>query len=122
MASPPRWTLMLTAALAQPAWAQCPGNVIEMADDAVNGDGWVNGALVKPVIPEPTPAPRQWNADNFRSGMTLAEKTKWDNNNTPEIITVKTELPQKLAGATELLDFLVASSVIGAATKTKIWA
>ena len=94
----------------------------QVPDDAVNGDGWVNGALVKPVIPEPTPAPRQWNADNFRSGMTLAEKTKWDNNNTPEIITVKTELPQKLAGATELLDFLVASSVIGAATKTKILA
>lgn len=94
----------------------------QVPDDAVNGDGWVNGALVKPVIPEPTPEPRQWTADNFRTGMTLAEKTKWDNDSAPEIITVKAELPKELAGATELLDFLVASSVIGAATKTKILA
>ena len=94
----------------------------QVPDDAANGDGWVNGALVKPVIPEPTPAARRWTADNFRTGMTLAEKTKWDNDSTPEIITVKAELPQELAGATELLDFLVASSVIGAATKTKILA
>lgn len=95
----------------------------QVPDDAVNGDGWVNGALVKPETPEaPTPPARQWNADNFRSGMTLAEKTKWDNNSAPEIITVKAELPKELAGATELLDFLVASNVIAEATKTKILA
>ena len=95
----------------------------QVPDDAVNGDGWINGALVKPEPPEaPTPPARQWTAADFRTGMTLAEKTKWDNNSAPEIITVKTELPQELAGATELLDFLVASSVIGAATKTKILA
>jgi hypothetical protein len=92
----------------------------QVPDDAVNGDGWVNGALVKPVIPEPTPAPRQWTADNFRAGMTLAEKTKWDNDSAPEIKTVKAELPKELAGATELLDFLVASNVISQATATKI--
>jgi hypothetical protein len=95
----------------------------QVPDNAANGDGWVNGALVKPEPPlPPTPAPRQWTADNFRSGMTLAEKTKWDNNSAPEIITVKAELPKELAGATELLDFLVASSVIAAETKTKILA
>ncbi len=94
----------------------------QVPDDAVNGDGWVNGALVKPVVVEPTPAPRQWTADNFRTGMTLAEKTKWDNNSAPEIITVKAELPKELAGATELLDFLVSTSVISTATKTKILA
>ena len=92
----------------------------QVPNDAANGDGWVNGALVKPVIPEPTPPARQWTVDNFRTGMTLAEKTKWDNNSAPEIITVKAELPQELAGATELLDFLVSSSVIASATKTKI--
>lgn len=92
----------------------------QVPNDAANGDGWVNGALVKPVIPEPTPPTRQWTADNFRTGMTLAEKTKWDNNSAPEIITVKAELPKELAGATELLDFLVSSSVIASATKTKI--
>ena len=94
----------------------------QVPDNAVNGDGWVNGALVKPVVIEPTPAPRQWTADNFRAGMTLAEKTKWDNDSAPEIKTVKAELPKELAGATELLDFLVSSSVISAATKAKILA
>ena len=92
----------------------------QVPDNAVNGDGWVNGALVKPVVVEPTPAPRQWTADNFRTGMTLAEKTKWDNDSAPEIKTVKAELPKELAGATELLDFLVASNVISQASATKI--
>jgi len=95
----------------------------QVPDDAVNGDGWVSGALVKPEpAPEPEPAPRQWTATDFRTGMTLAEKTKWDNDSAPEIITVKAELPKELAGATELLDFLVSSSVISAATKAKILA
>jgi len=92
----------------------------QVPDDATNGDGWVNGALVKPVVVEPTPAPRQWTANNFRTGMTLAEKTKWDNDSAPEIKTVKAELPKELAGATELLDFLVSSNVISQASATKI--
>lgn len=94
----------------------------QVPDDAVNGDGWVNGVLVKPVVTETTPAPRQWTTDNFRAGMTLAEKTKWDNDSAPEIKTVKAELPKELAGATELLDFLVSASVISAETKAKILA
>ena len=94
----------------------------QVPDDAVNGDGWVNGALVKPVVIEPTPAPRQWTTDNFRAGMTLAEKTKWDNNSAPEIVTVKAELPKALAGTTELLDFLVAANVISQASADKILA
>ena len=92
----------------------------QVPDEAVNGDGWVNGQLVKPVIPEPTPAPRQWTATDFRAGMTLAEKTKWDNNSAPEIITVKAELPKALAGTTELLDFLVAANVISQTSADKI--
>ena len=92
----------------------------QVPDDAANGDGWVNGALVKPVVVAPTPAPRQWTADNFRTGMTLAEKTKWDNNSAPEIVTVKAELPKELAGATELLDFLVAANVISQTSADKI--
>jgi hypothetical protein len=92
----------------------------QVPDDAVNGDGWVNGALVKPKPPAP-PAKR-WTSDDFRTGMTLAEKTKWDNDTTNEIKTVKAELPKELAGATELLDFLVSSSVISAETKAKILA
>ena len=92
----------------------------QVPDDAANGDGWVNGALVKPeLLTPPTPA-REWAAANFRAGMTLAEKTKWDNDSAPEIKTVKSELPKELAGATELLDFLVASNVISQATADKI--
>ena len=95
----------------------------QVPDDAVNGDGWVNGALVKPEPPPPpAPAPRQWTANDFRAGMTLAEKTKWDSDSAPEIKTVKAELPKELAGATELLDFLVGTSVISAETKAKILA
>ena len=94
----------------------------QVPDNAVNGDGWVNGALVKPVVVEPTPAPRQWTADNFRTGMTLAEKTKWDNDSAPEIKTVKAELPQELAGATELLDFLVGAGVISQVSMNKVLA
>jgi hypothetical protein len=95
----------------------------EVPDNAVNGDGWVNSQLVKPApAPAPTPAPRQWTADSFRAGLSLAEKVKWDNDAAPEIKTVKAELPKELAGATELLDFLVASNVIAEASKTKILA
>ena len=94
----------------------------QVPDDAANGDGWVNGVLVKPETITPTAPARQWTADNFRAGMTLAEKTKWDNNSAPEIITVKAELPQELAGATELLEFLVAANVISQASADKILA
>lgn len=94
----------------------------QVPDNAVNGDGWVNGVLVKPEPRAPFVTTRQWTIDNFRTGMTLAEKTKWDNNSAPEIITVKAELPKELAGATELLDFLVSTNVISVATKTKILA
>lgn len=93
----------------------------EVPDDAANGDGWVNGALVKPVPPPPPPpAPRQWTVADFRSGMSLAEKTKWDNDSAPEIVTVKAELPKEQAGAQELVDFLVESGVISQASATKI--
>lgn len=93
----------------------------QVPDDAVNGDGWVNGALVKPEPPAPpAPPPRQWTADDFRSGMSLAEKTKWDNDSAPEVKTVKAELPKDQAGAQELVDFLVESGVISQASATKI--
>lgn len=93
----------------------------QVPDDAVNGDGWVNGDLVKPEpSPPPAPAPRQWTADNFRTGMTLAEKTRWDSNAVPEIKTVKQELPKERAEASELLDFLVSVNVISQTTAGKI--
>lgn len=93
----------------------------QVPDDAANGDGWVNNKLVKPEPPPPVPpAPRSWTGSDFRNGMSLAEKTKWDNNSAPEVVTVKAELPKEQAGAQELVDFLVASNVISQATATKI--
>jgi hypothetical protein len=93
----------------------------QVPDDAVNGDGWVNGTLVKPEpAPAATPPARQWTADNFRASMTLAEKTKWDNDTMNEIKTVKAELPKERAGATELLDFLVGVNAISQETADKI--
>lgn len=93
----------------------------QVPDDAENGDGWVNGQVVKPVAPLPSePAPREWTEANFRANMTLVEKAKWDSDSTPEIKTVKIELPKKLAGTTELLEFLVVANVISQASADKI--
>jgi hypothetical protein len=97
----------------------------QVPDDAANGDGWVNGQLVKPEpAPAPTPAPRQWTAGDFRAGMTLSEKVKWDNDSASEIVTVKAELstPQELAATTELLQLLVDATVIAQASMDKVLA
>lgn len=84
----------------------------QVPDDAVNGDGFVNGVIVKPA--------KQWNAESFRVGMTLAEKTKWDSDAIPEIKTVKSELPKERAETVALLDFLVSVSAISQRTAQKI--
>jgi hypothetical protein len=94
-------------------------------DDAANGDGWVDGQLVKPEPPPPPPPPaRTWSADNVRNGLTLAEKVKWDNNSAPEIVTVKAELAgsKEVAEITELLQFLVDTNVISQASMDKVLA
>lgn len=96
----------------------------QVPDDAVNGDGWVNGALVKPVIPEPTPEPVKWTADDVRNGLTLAERVKWDNNKSDEIKTAKVELTGSSfkAKVQEVLDMLVASGDVSQASATAILA
>lgn len=98
----------------------------EVPDNAENGDGWLNGNLVKKVILDPVinelPEKQVWSIYDFRNGLTLAEKVKWDTDSAPEIVTVKAELPKDKAGATELLDFLVASNVISQASADKILA
>jgi hypothetical protein len=98
---------------------------VSVPDDAANGDGWVDGALVKPVpapVEEPTPAARTWSVSDIRAGLTLAEKVKWDNDSAPEVKTVKTEMAsnKELAAVTELLTFLVDASVISQASMDKI--
>ena len=85
---------------------------VQVSDNAENGDGWVNGKVVKPA--------RRWSESDFRAGMTLAEKTKWDSDAVPEIKTVKAELPKERAEASELLDFLVSVNVISQNTAGKI--
>jgi hypothetical protein len=95
----------------------------EVPDDAVNGDGWVNGQLVKPEPPAPSaPAPRTWGVDNIRPNLTLAEKVKWDNNSAPEVVTAKQEMatPQLVAHTTEVLNMLVGASVISQASADKV--
>jgi hypothetical protein len=92
-------------------------------DDAVNGDGWVNGQLVPiPPTPPAAPAPQTWNDQSVRTGLTLIDKTKWDNNDTQEIITAKIEFqtPQERPYTTELLDHLVVSNSISSASKDRV--
>ena len=95
----------------------------QVPDDAANGDGWVDGQLVKPEPPPPAPPPaRTWSASDVRNGLTLAEKVKWDNNSAPEIVTVKAELTgsKEVAEVTELLQFLVDTNVISQASMDKV--
>ena len=75
-------------------------------------------------IVEPTPTARVWTQDNVRSGLTLAEKAKWDNDSAPEVVTAKIEIGGglELAAITEVLDFLVEANVISADSKTAVLA
>jgi hypothetical protein len=94
-------------------------------DDAVNGDGWVTGQLVKPEpAPPAPPAPRTWTAENIRAGLTLSERVKWDNDSAPEVVTAKQEMAsaQELEHTTEVLQMLVDASVISQASMDKVLA
>jgi hypothetical protein len=97
----------------------------EVPDGAVNGDGWVDGQLVKPEPPPPAPPPpRTWSVNDIRTGMKLSERVKWDNDSAPEIVTAKVELqrPLELDDVTEVLGMLLDAALISAATKTKVLA
>ena len=97
-------------------------------DEAQNGDGWVNGQLVPKPVPEPTPPPpplpKTWNDNSVRAGLTLTDKTRWDNNETPQIVTVKIEFqtPQLRPYTTELLAYLVASNSISQTSMDRVLA
>lgn len=95
----------------------------QVPDDAVNGDGWVNGQLIKSEPPPPDrPTPPYWTENDVRPYLTLTEKVKWDNDTVPEVKTAKTEL----AGSSpevktkEVLDFLVATNVISQESANKV--
>ena len=90
----------------------------QVPDDAVNGDGWVNGQVVKPVIPEPQPQPVSWTIDDIRKNLTLTERVKWDNDKSDEIKTAKIELSGSnyKAKVKEVLDMLVANNDVSQAS------
>jgi len=96
----------------------------QVPDDAINGDGWVNGQVVKPVIPEPTPEPIKWTAEDVRKGLTLSERVKWDNDKSDEIKTAKVELAGSnfKSKVQEVLDMLVSSGDVSQASATAILA
>jgi len=97
----------------------------QVPDDAVNGDGWVDGQLVKPAPPAPAePAPRMIDASAVRLALTLAERVKWDNDSAPEVVTAKAEFsgPRTVAYATEVLALLVGAGVISQASADKVLA
>ena len=84
-------------------------------DEAKDGDGYVNGQWIPaPPLPNPPPPVQTWTDAGVRNGLTLADKTRWDNDDTQEIVTAKIEFrtPQQLAYTTELLAYLVASQSI----------
>jgi len=94
----------------------------EVPDDAANGDGWVDGELVKPEpAPPAPPAPRTWTAAELRASLTLSERVKWDNDSTPHIVTAKIEMasPQEVEHTTEVLQMLVNAGDISQASMDK---
>jgi hypothetical protein len=94
-------------------------------DDAKDGDGYVNGQVIPaPVPPAPPPPPQTWNDTGVRNGLTLTDKTRWDNNDTQEIVTAKIEFqtPQERPYTTELLTYLVASSSISQTSMDQVLA
>lgn len=86
-------------------------------DQVQNNWRLVNG---KWSAPESISPPRQWTQDNFRNAMSLSEKVNWDNDASPEIKTIKLELPRSQAEAQELVNLLVSAGVISQTTATKI--
>jgi hypothetical protein len=95
----------------------------DVPDDIINGAKLENGVWVN-LPPVSFVEPRFISAENVRNGLTLAERTKWDNNTTDTIKTAKIEfaMPKLEAAATEVLQFLVDSGDISQASMTKILA
>jgi hypothetical protein len=94
-------------------------------DEAKDGDGYVDGQWIPaPPLPTPPAPPQTWNDTGVRNGLTLADKTRWDNNDTQEIVTAKIEFqtPQELPYTTELLAYLVASNSISQTSMDQVLA
>lgn len=97
----------------------------EVPDDAVNGDGWVDGQLIKPQPVAPAaPPPRTWTVGDVRSKLTLSERVKWDNDKTDTIKTAKIEFAAVLeqTQTEEVLQMLVDAGDISQASMVNILA
>jgi len=99
--------------------------------DAVNGDGWVNGALVKPVIPEPVPViivPPTISAVAFRNLFSITEEIAitasvdpvvsvlWNRFSDPKL----TSVDLSLASVDSALDYLTSVDILAAGRKAEI--
>jgi hypothetical protein len=94
-------------------------------DEAKDGDGYVDGQWIPAPPSPPLPPPAYtWNDTNVRAGLTLTDKTRWDNNDTQEIVTAKIEFqtPQDRPYTTELLAYLVASNSISQTSMDRVLA
>ena len=94
-------------------------------DEAQNGDGYGNGQWIPAPPPPPPPVPPQtWDDASVRAGLTLTDKTRWDNNDTQQIVTAKIEFqtPQERPYTTELLTYLVASNSISQTSMNQVLA
>ena len=94
----------------------------DIPDDIENGASLVNGTWVNATVP--TYNVRLVTNDSVRTGLTLSERVKWDNDSTDTIKTAKIEfaLPKMGAKATEILQLLVDSGDISQASMNKILA
>lgn len=105
----------------------------DVPDDAVNGDGWVNGKLVKPVMPEPAPAPvviipPTISAVAFRNLFSITEEIAisssvdpvvnvlWNRFSDPKLMTIDLSL----ASVNSALDYLTKVSILSEGRKAEI--
>jgi len=104
---------------------------VDVPDNAENGDGWVNGALVKPVIPEPVPVaivPPTISAVAFRNLFSIAEEIAitasvdpvisvlWNRFSDPKL----TSVDLNLASVDSALDYLTSVDILAAGRKAEI--
>ena len=103
----------------------------DVPDAAVNGDGWVNGKLVKPVMPEPAPVvivPPTIGAVAFRNLFSITEEIAisasvdpvvnvlWNRFSDPKLMTIDLSL----ASVNSALDYLTKVSILSEGRKAEI--
>lgn len=91
--------------------------------DATVQVGYIYDPETKTFSAPPAP-PKTWDNTSVRAGLTLPDKTRWDNNDTQEIVTAKIEFqtPQERPYTTELLEYLVLSKSISQTSMDRVLA